>query len=488
VRALLAHERRGAAAQAAILIFAAASVAVLVGADRGLHRVLPLLACIALLVPLAERLTRWRNLVGGLVLVILFIPIKRYSLPGNLPFQLEPYRVVVAAFALVWLLALLADRRVRLRRSGLDAALMAVLLTTLFSDLVNPSRVRPLSSEVLKAQTFFVSFFVVLYLVVSLVRSRRDVDFLVRLLAGGGGVVAVCAIIERRTNYNVFNHLHTIFPILRFEGADESFRVGRLRVLASSQHPIALSVLFVVLLPLVLYLARRGGRAWIAVACVYVIAIFTTASRTGIIGMLVLVIVYLCLQPARVLRLWPLAVPMLAVVHIAAPGAIGTIRETMNPLAMFKEQSSVVVGNDAYASGRLSDLGPSLSEWSRKPLLGEGFGTRNPTGPNANARLLDDQWLGTLLETGYIGWLAWIWLFVRSIRRLVRASSEEGDSDDGWLLSGFAASLAAFAVTMGFYDTFSFIQNVFIGFILLGLSSAYLQLRAAERAGERATG
>jgi hypothetical protein len=40
-------------------------------------------------------------------------------------------------------------------------------------------------------------------------------------------------------------------------------------------------------------------------------------------------------------------------------------------------------------------------------------------------------------------------------RRLVRASSEEGDSDDGWLLTGFAASLAAFAVTMGFYDTFS---------------------------------
>lgn len=491
MQALPAYDRRGAAAQAALLILIIGLVAALVVTDRGLHRVVPLLAGVAVLVPLVGWGARSRNLLAGLVLVILFIPIKRYALPGNLPFQLEPYRVFVAAFAMVWALALLADRRVRLRATGIDAPLLAVLVTTLFSDLVNLSRVRPVSSDVLKGQTFFVSFFVVLYLVVSLVRSRREIDFLVKVLAGGGGVVAVSAIVERRTGYNVFNHLHTIFPILRFEGADESFRGGRLRVLGSSQHPIALSVVFVVLLPLVFYLARRGNRRWLLVACIYVIAIFSTASRTGIIGLLVLALVYLWLQPARVLRSWPFVIPVLAAVHFAAPGAIGTIRETLNPAGVIKEQSTVTVGDAAYGSGRLTDIGPSLSEWSNKPLLGEGFGTRETTGPNANARLLDDQWLGTLLETGYFGFLAWTWLFVRSIRRLTRAASAEGDSADGWLLTGFAASLAAFAVTMWFYDTFSFIQNVFICFILLGLSAAFLRLRegrGSARRANRATG
>jgi O-antigen ligase len=227
------------------------------------------------------------------------------------------------------------------------------------------------------------------------------------------------------------------------------------------------------------------------VACIYVIAIFSTASRTGIIGLLVLALVYLWLQPARVLRSWPFVIPVLAAVHFAAPGAIGTIRETLNPAGVIKEQSTVTVGDAAYGSGRLTDIGPSLSEWSNKPLLGEGFGTRETTGPNANARLLDDQWLGTLLETGYFGFLAWTWLFVRSIRRLTRAASAEGDSADGWLLTGFAASLAAFAVTMWFYDTFSFIQNVFICFILLGLSAAFLRLRegrGSARRANRATG
>jgi hypothetical protein len=240
------------------------------------------------------------------------------------------------------------------------------------------------------------------------------------------------------------------------------------------------------LLPLVVYLARAGSRKWLLAAGLYVIAIFATASRTGIVGLLVLGITYLCLQPRTVLRAWPLALPLLAAVHIAAPGALGTMRQILTPSTLIASQSDVTAGDSAYASGRLTDIGPTLSEWSRKPLLGEGFATRIVTGPNANARLLDDQWLDTLLETGYFGFAAWIWLFVRSVRRLVRAASAEGDTDDGWLFTSFAGAIAAFAVTNFFYDTLSFVQNVFMCFILLGLAAAFINVRASE-ATERAT-
>ena len=54
---------------------------------------------------------------------------------------------------------------------------------------------------------------------------------------------------------------------------------------------------------------------------------------------------------------------------------------------------------------------------------------------------------------------------------------KEGDSAEGWLLTGFAASICAFAATMWFYDTLSFVQNVFMLFILLGLSAAFLEFR-----------
>ena len=63
----------------------------------------------------------------------------------------------------------------------------------------------------------------------------------------------------------------------------------------------------------------------------------------------------------------------------------------------------------------------------------------------------------------------------------------EGDTPDGWLLTGFVGSIAAFAVTMGFYDALSFVQNVFICFIVLGLASALLSVRADEERALPAT-
>ena len=38
----------------------------------------------------------WVGLICVLVAVVMFIPIRRYALPGNLPFELEPYRLLVA--------------------------------------------------------------------------------------------------------------------------------------------------------------------------------------------------------------------------------------------------------------------------------------------------------------------------------------------------------------------------------------------------------
>src|SRR5919106_2429308 len=62
----------------------------------------------------------WERVLGALLLVILFIPIRRYRFPGDLPFQLEPYRVLVALVVMGWIASLLVDPRVRLRRSRFE--------------------------------------------------------------------------------------------------------------------------------------------------------------------------------------------------------------------------------------------------------------------------------------------------------------------------------------------------------------------------------
>ncbi len=158
-----------------------ALTAVAVVEERGLHRGVPLLALIALVTPWISVLTRWRTLLSGLLLIILFVPMSRYTLGGALPFKLEPYRIYVAALALGWLLSILVDRRVRLRRSAFDAPLLTILGISVLSEIANPSRVKELFSVVLKGQTFFISFFVVYFLIISLVRTRLG-----KLEAGGG--------------------------------------------------------------------------------------------------------------------------------------------------------------------------------------------------------------------------------------------------------------------------------------------------------------
>jgi O-antigen ligase len=122
------------------------------------------------------------------------------------------------------------------------------------------------------------------------------------------------------------------------------------------------------------------------------------------------------------------------------------------------------------SAGRIADLAPTLAEVGRKPLLGHGYAMRITTGPEANACLLDNQWLGTLVDVGIAGALAWLALFLTVIRRWGRAAREP--SEAGWLLVAATAAVAAYGVSMFTFDAFSFVQVTFLLFVILGIGAA----------------
>jgi O-antigen ligase/polysaccharide polymerase Wzy-like membrane protein len=473
---------RGSVVSAAVVVTSISVLAATVVGGRGPSLVAPAVTLIVLLAVASRRHISWHSLLALTILVILIIPIRRYRLPGGLPFELEPYRLVVALIVAGWLISLLVDPQIRLRRTGFEGPIALIVVAVVASLFANPLRVEAVEPTVVKKVMFLASFVLLFYLIVSCVRTVEAVDYLIRVLVGGGSVVAVFAIVESRTGYNVFNHLSSVVPILDpFRVPSEESRGGRLRVFASSQHPIALGAMFVILIPLAIYLARRSGRRlWHAVAVVLAFGALATVSRTSIVMLIVVGLVFVWLRPGHVRRLWPLAVPALIAVHIALPGTLGTLKAAFFPPGgLVAEQQ---FGAGTRGSGRIADLGPSLREYSAKPLFGQGFGTRIVDREGGNAPILDDQWLGTLLELGAIGALGWLWLFVRAIRRLGRAAKED-ESEVGWLLAAIAASVAAFAVGMFTYDTFAFIQVTFVLFILLGLGASVLLGRAVTTAG-----
>ncbi len=443
----------------------------------------------ALAVTFGGRLLKWRNVFALLLVVILFIPIRHYTLSGSVGFQLEPYRLVVLVILLFWVTSLLIDRRVRLQRTGFEGPLTAIVVVTVASILVNTGRIHELGvqSIVTKKLTFFLSFIVIVYFIASVIRTRKDIDFVIRLIVIGGAILSFFALVEFNTGFNLFDHIGRVFPLLRVQETgfhSLEVRGGKARVYGSGQHPIAYGAFLLMLVPLAIYLARRTGtRLWWTAAALIVLGSLATVSRTGILMILVLIFMYARLFPAFTKRLWPLLVPALVIIHIALPGSLGTIKESFLPKGgLIKEQQGA---KGTRGSGRVADLGPGLSQAMQTPLLGQGYGSRVvDIGPLQNAPILDDQWLETVLETGFLGVAVWLWLFVAFVRRMMRRAREDIDAPDAWLYAALGSSVASFAFGILFYDAFSFIQVTFFAFVLIALGAMLLQQtdRSAGRA------
>ncbi len=194
-----------------------------------------------------------------------------------------------------------------------------------------------------------------------------------------------------------------------------------------------------------------------------------TVSRTAAIMLFVASLVMLALRFRETWRFAPLLLPMIVMIHFAAPGTLGALKYSfMPPGGLVAEQSS-----DEYVegSGRIADIGPSLELFKEKPVLGYGYGTLQTSGPDANSRILDNQWLSSLLNIGLVGVFSLIWLFTRFLRGMIR-SARRLRTPDGWLLVALCASVAAFAICMFTFDAFAFTQVLFVFFMLLGLGSA----------------
>ena len=271
-------------------------------------------------------------------------------------------------------------------------------------------------------------FVLVVYMLVSVLRTREALDRVIAVVVGGGCIVAVGALIQMKTGVNIFDDLRLVLPLDYTPIGAALARGGHLRATASAGHPIELGCTMSMLLPFAVYLAIKSRkRVWWLAFVVLLLGEFASGSKTGMLGVAAMIGVFLWLRPRETLRFWPALLPMLVVVHFVAPGALGGVYGIVFPSGgLVAQQSTTFHGTQL---SRLSRVGTALHEFSHS-LPGEGYGTRvtggldgnfqasaaqtNNSLPNAaslamgrgqlvhgvNAPVLDDQWLKTLLETG----------------------------------------------------------------------------------------
>lgn len=432
-------------------------------------------------------LLQWRTMLGAIIVCILFIPIKRYELPVNLPMQLEPYRLVVLGVGAGMLASLLIDNRLQLRSTGLDVPIAMIALAMLLSVLTRSGHIlgEGLGKYSFRSVSFFATYIIVFYLVTLAVRRRSDVETLLRLLVMGAAIVGALAIVEEYAQYNFFDHLQQYFPVLRFQGVPYTTDRGGVRAYASAQHPIAMGAALILILPMAIYLAHstRQKRWWICCGLL-ILGALATKSRTAIIMIVVILVVMWILKPRETRRLLPKAIlPMLIAAHFVMPGTLGTLKNSIFPSGglVNAETNADVSWHSNYGKGRIGQWDPALKEWQLTPLFGQGAGTRvsDLEDPKMNAPILDDQWLWSLLELGVFGVVALLWFFVAAIKRFGRLAKRD-PTENSWLLTGFAASTTAYAVGMLTFDAFNFVQVTMLMFLIVALGVATLRPESSD--------
>jgi len=291
--------------------------------------------------------------------------------------------------------------------------------------------------------------------------DRRRFDVLLRRLVLAGGLVAALGVLQFATGM-AFTDLIQI-PGLTSNSVLVSVRdrEGFNRPSGTALHPIEFGTTLAVLLPLCLHLAFHPGaaghlRRWFPVAAIS-LAIPLSISRSAILGAAV---VLMMLLPTwnRSARRWSLAAIASGTVamFVLVPGFLGTITRLFTGIS-----------NDTSARSRTDSYALAWDFVQRAPLTGRGFLTFMP-----EYRILDNQYLGMLIDSGILGAGSLLALFITGVVVAMRQRQRAEDEEEKSLALSLAASVTAAAVSFFFFDAFSFPMLAGVTFLVLGLIGA----------------
>ena len=337
-------------------------------------------------------LVTWPNALLVFIAVLWLVPIKLYRLPVDLPFQLELYRVLILVLVAGFVVGSLTSKR-QVEAFAASKPLFVLTAAVLASQIINARAIDVPGSEgqALKSLSLVLSFVIVFLLFASTLETFREIENIVGALVLGGALVAVAALYEGHTNFNVFNHLNEWVPgFVRNEREVLALRGGRLRVHASAQHPIAFGAAMMMLLPLAMFLVARATTrlkrgVWVASILVIVGGAAATISRTTVaMGVAMIVVAFLVRRQALV-RLVPLFLVAPIFVHAVAPGAIGGLVKSFGEQEGTSFVGSFYSRSGESGSGRLADVDPAIDLWSQSPII--GLGIENPNIASSGAEL-----------------------------------------------------------------------------------------------------
>jgi O-antigen ligase len=306
------------------------------------------------------------------------------------------------------------------------------------------------------------------------ITSRQRLDTLLQRLVSAVSVLAGIGVLQFLSGTNIadiYKHIPGFsfnLPV-QFILSRDSLR----RVQGTAAHPIEFGVVLAMVLPIAIHYAlydpgRSKRLAWLKVALIAVgipLSISRSAFIAAGVGGLILLADWGWRRRINAL----IAVGFLmAAVRAVFHGVLGTIVYLFTHLST---DSSV-----AHREQDLARVGPLISQY---PVFGRGFGTFIPTEfqvPGLPLPSLDNQYLGTLVETGYVGLVVLIVLFVVFFFTARGARRRSSDPKTRHLAQALAASAAGAAISFYTFDALAFLMATGTVFLLLGAAGALWRL------------
>ncbi|HUK69813.1 MAG TPA: O-antigen ligase family protein [Streptosporangiaceae bacterium] len=294
---------------------------------------------------------------------------------------------------------------------------------------------------------------------------------LFRRIVMGSTAMALLGIVEFFSGLNLASYI--VIPGLSVHTQPGSLSVveGLNRATATTSQPLELAAVLAISLPLAIHQAIFAAEAvrlrrWLQVA-VIAVAMLMTVSRSAILGLAVIAIV--------LLPTWPKSYRHHAYRALLAALVAGWLVEP-KVLSSFGQLIGNI-GTDTSISSRTQAYSSAVPYIAGHPWFGLGFQTFFPQ----TYFFVDNQYLTSLIETGFVGALSVLALFVTGwfVARSARRAACDTRTRD--LMQCLAASVAAAAVSFSTFDALGFVIAPGLTFLMLGCVGAAWRLVRAQR-------
>lgn len=421
------------------------------------------------------------GLLGAWLTLLLLVP-DRYTLPEGANIAVRPHHAVLAVLLLVVARRFVRGEGVRVGRAAVVLALPAAAGASLLSNL--PGLGTAETAAGVRAFGEVCSLALVVLLTATIGPNARQRRALVTLVVGLLVVGSFLGFREAATGRRALDGLDRTVPVLGVETfsatgaratanpfatqpAGFQWRSGRIRVAGPSRHAIEFSVVmaFAVALAAGLAVGSRGARRGLAVAAAAsaAAALPLALARSGVVGLAAAAAAAVLVARDRV-RTGLLAVAaaglLVVVVVVAQPAATEAL------VSVFTQSR-----DDPSVAARTADYAEIDRAVGTRPWLGLGIGQwesyRTPFGAQL---LFDNQYLLSAEETGLLGALALVAVFVAAVSTGLRWCRRAGPERP--LAVGVLATLVAFVVVSATFDALYFSQAASLFMFAFGLSCA----------------